>query len=113
MVNNPSGMPQLVPYRGNLLLLDMNTDHPVYELNAGGVIKSTQLKLPPGEKLWQFIPSVNRGRTWKVILGQTNEKGSPENGYRRTASRPTRSRSSIQNRGICCATLTRDQNTIQ
>jgi len=76
-INSGAGRAQLVPYRGHVLMLETNSDAPVYELNGGGVIKETRLKLPPGEKIWQIIPS--NGRTWDVIFGHADQ-GSVEDG---------------------------------
>jgi hypothetical protein len=73
-----TGVPQVLQYRGHLLLLEMNTSHPIVEINERGVMKSTELKLAKGETLGEFIPS--DGRTWKVILGHTAKEGSTENG---------------------------------
>lgn len=69
-IKHLSGMPQIVPYRGHLLVMEMNTRGPIYEVSASGDIKAVVLKLPEGESLGQFIPS--DGTTWKVILSHAN-----------------------------------------
>ena len=71
-----SGLPQLVPYHGNFLLAETNSSHPIVEINTSGIVKETELNLPKGEDIGEFIPT--DGRTWKLVLGHTNEK--EENG---------------------------------
>jgi hypothetical protein len=68
------GHPQITPYRAHLLVSEMNTRGPIYEVSPSGNIKTVELKLPEGETIGQLIPS--DGATWKVILGHTNNDSS-------------------------------------
>jgi len=77
-----TGHPQLVPYRGHLLLLESNTPYPIKEINEGGEINSTSLNLPKGDSPWQLLPS--DGPHWIVVLGRMNDaaaEGLPVGGF--------------------------------
>lgn len=86
--NSGVGQSQIVPYRDHLLLIEMSTENPIVELNLGGMVKSTRLKLPEGEDIWQFIPS--NGLTWDVILGHVDTQGSSERGVPAGLFKPDR-----------------------
>jgi len=55
---------QLVPNGSNLLLIPQDTSAPISEVNERGVVRTIQLKLPPGTILDSLIS--RNGSLWKV-----------------------------------------------
>jgi hypothetical protein len=83
-LNTLTGQPELMPYRGHILILEKNTDYPIEDLNEGGVVRAVKLKLPPGENLGVFIGS--DGANWKITVGHT-ETESSQYGHPRSSFR--------------------------
>lgn len=68
-IKGMAGMVEILPWRGHLLLLDLNTKHPIVELNERGILRTVQLQLPESLTLAQMIQS--DGNSWKVAMMHT------------------------------------------
>lgn len=48
---------QFVPLRNSVIFVQADSDLPLLEIKDGGTVRAISVKLPPGEKIYSFIPS--------------------------------------------------------
>ena len=65
----------LFPHEGSILGVELNSTRPVLEINERGIVRSTQLQLPKGFKIANWIGSQERNLMMLMVKPFTNAEG--------------------------------------